>query len=167
MNLPTDIVEMEQAVREAIRAKLAGLADSGIVHGRERYADTLAKYLALFAVKDSAQGGKTVIAGALVKLLGPLPRLEDATSSRVPLTLKYGVEFIRQFEDTRKDGRNSSDIFNGVLMRAFDAFERDQTLGYEELQHKLLQPTEDASVEEFDTTTCHVAGFEIECEIER
>lgn len=167
MNLPSDIVEMELAVREAIRAKLGALPDSGVAHGRERYADSLPEYLKLFAMKDEAQSGKTVVAGVMVKLLSPLPRLGDATSCRVPLTLKYSVEFIRQFEDTRKDGRNSSDIFNGLMMRAFDAFERDQTLGYSELEHNLLQPTDDATVEEFDKVLCHVAEFQIECEVER
>lgn len=158
---------MEQAVREAIRAKLAGLPDAGVVHGRERDADSLAEYLKLFSVKDAAQGNKTIVAGGIVKLLSPLPRLDDATTCRVPLTLKYGVEFIRQFEDLRKDGKNSSDIFNAVLMRSFDAFERDRTFGYAELEHNLLQPTDEASVEDFDRTRCHIAGFEIECEVAR
>ena len=163
--LPSDPVAREQAIRESVRARWAGLPDSGVVHGRERDADSLAEYLRLFSIKDAANGNKTVIRGAMVKLVRPEPLTEDATGHCMPLRYVYAIEVIYQFEDTRKDGTNSSDGFNALIIRGFEAFKDDAVLGFQNLSNKPVTPTQDAEVVDFDQVRCHVTALELQCEV--
>lgn len=165
--LPANLADAEKATREAIRAKWDALPDSGIVWGRERYVDSLTDYLKLVAIKDEANGNKPVIRAAFVRLVHFEPMTDDSSVCKTPVRLFYEIDVMYQFEDTRKDGTNSTDDFNALLMRGHHAFENDQNLGFEDLNHNFLDTAQDAEVLSVkgSDVDCHTITLSINCEV--
>ena len=164
-SLPTDLVAAELAVRTAIAAKWAALPDAGVVHNRERWTGNMATYLKLIATQDAANGNKTVLRGAFVKLVRFAPMVGDSAVCKTPVLLGYELDVIYQFEDLRKDTSNSSDGFNALLMAGHHAFENDQELGYTDLTHNFLNTAEDAEILLFDDVFCHRITLSLDCEV--
>jgi hypothetical protein len=163
--LSTNLADAETQVREAIRVKWEGFADSGKSYGRERYSDDLNKYLSLVSIKDAANDNKTVIRAAFVKFTGFEALEDDSSVCRTPYRLHYEIEVLYQFEDTRRDGTNSTDGFNRLLMTAANGFEKDDDLGIENLEHSRLSTSEEASVTEFDKVLVHRTTLSIHCDV--
>lgn len=156
--------EAEAQIRAAIASKWRGLgADTGNVHARERYADTEKQNTDLIAIKDSLN--QTVVRAAFVKWVRSTPLKESASSCLTPQQLTHHVEVLYGFEDKRKNGTNSSDGFNKLLMQAVAAFDQDRSLGLEGLEHNGLAVIEDAGVITQDDVLVHRTVLEINSDV--
>jgi hypothetical protein len=161
-NLPNNLPDIEAAIREAIRVRIDDLADSGQVYGRERFADSFADYLNLVTILDG--NGETVIRAVFVTFRSVEPVFENGAGT-TPQNLNYRIEILYQFEDVRKNGTNSSDDFNKLVMRIVEAFKKDDGLGYDNMSFSPPTTAEDATVEPFDKALIHHIVLSLKTEI--
>lgn len=103
-------------IRAAIKTKIEGVADAGIVHDRERYAKNAADFMALFVTNGR-------LAGWTIRRF--------ATAERRPAIGRYVVSHRWKITGYRgfDDANASETAFDLVIEEVRDAFRADDTLG--------------------------------------
>lgn len=113
------MIRLEQ-IRAALAAKVSGIADIGVVHDYERYADTDAKFQELYT---SQIGGKKQLRGWYLRRMST----EETSAAMGDYENAHGW-ILRGFMAI-DDAHASEKVFDGLVESVRDAFRADQTLG--------------------------------------
>jgi hypothetical protein len=168
--LPPDEVQMEQALRAAIRDTLMSVAlipANAKIHLRERFPENDDRDIELTTMPD-----KVVPANRVVSVIQiGIPTVEEAEYTGdecTQLNFTYPISFDMQVVDewdnpgATLEFTNSQDLFTAIYMRARRAFKKNRTLGYVNCAHEYLQQPSAVTVEDEDTKArLHVADWSL------
>lgn len=163
-NLSTNNIAAQRQILAAIKAGMESLPNMGIIHDNEKKPPATAKEYRAKILKwvDASRANKEIMRGAFIAFQGPAAG-DSGTVNRVVPELSYKVLIVWQFEDT--ETYNSCADFNDMMIRFYDYFETNHSLGLSGLNMYAPELITKASIQPFDEFYFHLVEFELTCSL--
>lgn len=123
--LPNDIKEANQEIKDAVAERCQSVPEFGKVWKRIRYADNLAQFLALSTIPGEDAPEQIRMLAITIEDVGT----ERTESRRVAVTVVFNIEFIQSYYDGT-DEANSTIDFENAIGELIDVFLPEESLGF-------------------------------------